>query len=98
MTTVDYSKDVSLLAHLLRRASFGPTPDEMDYAIKVGYDNILKELLNPKEPDPVPHDMIRRYHVAQSDLRNQGAAYWIYRMLMTKSPLFISLFSFFTKL
>ena len=87
MTTVDYSKDVSLLAHLLRRASFGPTPDEMDYAIKVGYDNILKELLNPKEPDLVPHDMIRRYHVAQSDLRNQGAAYWIYRMLMTKSPL-----------
>ena len=87
MTTVTNSKDMSLLAHLLRRASFGPTPKEISHALAIGYDAMLEELLNPQNPDDIPHDMIRRYHVGQSDLRNEGAAYWIYRMVMTESPL-----------
>jgi uncharacterized protein (DUF1800 family) len=37
----------------------------------------------------LPNDLIRRYHVDQSDLRNltSAGAHWIYRMVMTEAPL-----------
>ena len=88
MTTVETRQDRKLMAHLLRRAGFGATPDELDRAMEKGYDATLEELLNPAAPDVLPDDLIRRYHVDQSDQRGGGAsAYWVYRMAMTDSPL-----------
>ena len=53
-----------------------------------GYDATLAELLEPAGPDILPDDLIRRYHVDQSDQRGPGgAANWVYRMAMTESPL-----------
>jgi uncharacterized protein (DUF1800 family) len=49
------------LAHLLRRATFGPTADEVDAAERVGFDTTLTGLLSPTTPDagaagtPMPH-------------------------------------------
>ena len=38
MTTVQEKQDVALMAHLLRRAGFGATADELDYYMSIGYE------------------------------------------------------------
>ena len=87
MTTVESKQDSVLMAHLLRRAGFGATPAEMDRAMGMGYDSTLKELLNPDHDDEIPDDLIRRYHVDLSDLRSGGGPHWVYRLVMTDTPL-----------
>ena len=87
MVAVESKQDLRLMAHLLRRAGFGATPDELDLAMDKGYDAVLDELLNPSGDDIVPNDLIRRYHVDQSDLRGGAVPYWIYRMAVTDHPL-----------
>src|SRR5262245_38150942 len=46
--------DRSLVAHLLRRATFGPTAAEVDTAAAVGVDATVKLLVSPTGPDPLP--------------------------------------------
>ncbi len=90
MTTMASTReDVALIAHLLRRAGFGATPDELDRAIDAGYDATLESLLSPVEDDELPLDLIRRYFVDQSDLRSQPAcaAHWMYQLVYTQAPL-----------
>ena len=89
MTLTRSRQDVALIAHLLRRAGFGATPDELDRAVEAGYDATLEELLNPIEDDELPMDLIRRYFVDQSDLRSQPAcaALWMYQLVHTQAPL-----------
>jgi hypothetical protein len=88
MTTVSSRQDTALMAHLLRRAGFGATPAELERALDIGYDAMVDELLNPDHPDVVPEDLIRRFHKDQSDQRGGGGAvHWIYRMVMTDTPL-----------
>ena len=88
MVAVESRQDLRLMAHLLRRAGFGATPDELDRAMDKGYDAVLDELLNPPGDDEIPHDLIRRYHVDQSNLHSGGAqAHWMYRMAVTDYPL-----------
>jgi uncharacterized protein (DUF1800 family) len=83
------SNDIALMAHLMRRAGFGATRDELDALMAKGYERTVEDLLNPGEPDNLPDDLIRRYHVDQSELRQlDGAgAYWLYRMITSKNPL-----------
>ncbi|RKR86311.1 uncharacterized protein (DUF1800 family) [Micromonospora pisi] len=40
------------IAHLLRRATFGPTADEVDAAVRAGFDATLDRLLEPVGTDP----------------------------------------------
>ena len=83
------SKDVSLMAHLMRRAGFGATRNELEGYMADGYEATVDNLLDPGESGHMPDDIIRRYHVDQSELRQlDGAgAYWLYRMLTTSNPL-----------
>ena len=83
------NQDFSLLAHLMRRAGFGATRDELEAYAAQGYTATVDELLNPGDPEVMPDDVIRRYHVDQSELRQlDGAgANWLYRMITTKCPL-----------
>ena len=82
-------KDIALMAHLMRRAGFGATRDELETYVKKGYDVVVDELLNPENPNNLPDDVIRRYHVEQSELRllDGASAYWMYRMITTECPL-----------
>ena len=82
-------RDVDLTAHLLRRAGFGATPDELDRFLAMSYEDAVEELLAQKPSADMPHDLIRRYHVDQSDLRNgqAAAAHWVFRMVNTDAPL-----------
>ncbi len=90
MTTVEQKRDVALMAHLLRRAGFGATAKELDYYMGMSYEEAVEALLSARPaPDELPTDLIRRYHVDQSDLRNgqAAAAQWVYRMVNTDAVL-----------
>ena len=83
------NQDFAQLAHLMRRAGFGATRDELEAYAAQGYTATVDELLNPGDPEVMPDDIIRRYHVDQSELRQlDGAgANWLYRMITTRCPL-----------
>ena len=88
MTTA--TADISLMAHLMRRAGFGATREELEANVAKGYENVVEDLLHPAgESGRLPDDLIRRYHVDQSELRQlDGAgAYWMYQMITTNHPL-----------
>ena len=63
------SQDISLMAHLMRRAGFGATRDELEGYVAKGYDATVEELLHPGEPGNLPDDVIMRLHVDQSEMR-----------------------------
>ncbi len=83
------SNDTALMAHLLRRAGFGANRNELEEYLAMGYDGAVEALLNPSDPGNMPDDLIRRYHVEQSELRDLAgsAAYWMYRMISTSCPM-----------
>ena len=82
-------QDVALIAHLMRRAGFGATQDEIEEYVAKGYDSVVEELLYPTDPQNMPDDIIKRYHVDQSEMRHaaHGVGYWMYRMITTRCPL-----------
>ena len=83
------NSDIDLMAHLMRRAGFGATRDELEALVEKGYEAAVEDLLTPDSVEAMPDDIIRRYHVDQSELRIQGAAAanWLYKMVSTSAPL-----------
>jgi len=82
-------QDIALMAHLLRRAGFGATREELETCVAKGYDAVVEALLHPTEAQCMPDDVIRRYHTDMAELRelNSVGAYWMYRMITTSCPL-----------
>ena len=85
-----------LMAHLMRRAGFGATPDELDTLVALGYEKAVARLLHPEDasgqpqpPASIDQDIIRRYHVDQNSLMliESSQANWLYRMINTQRPL-----------
>ena len=83
------NQEIALMAHLLRRAGFGATRDELEACVARGYDAVVEDLLYPSDPQNMPDDIIRRTHVEQSELRllDGAGAYWMYRMITSRCPL-----------
>src|SRR5262245_30951765 len=50
------AQETARIAHLLRRTSFGGSPDDLEAALKVGYGKLVDRLIEtpPAEPPPVP--------------------------------------------
>ena len=83
------SKDVALMAHLMRRAGFGASRDELDGRVAAGYGATVDDLLNPGGDDGVPEDVIQRYHpelAGQMGMFGPGGS-WLYRMVASTTPL-----------
>ncbi len=82
-------QDMALMAHLLRRAGFGATRQELEGYLAKGYDATVEELLHPSDAQSMPDDVIRRYHTDVAEMRElySVAAYWMYRMVTTRCPL-----------
>ena len=84
-------KGIALMAHLMRRAGFGATPDELERYIAEGYEATVEELLSPENAPPAldNEDVIKRYLVGQNNLHrlNSCQALWMYRMINTERPL-----------
>ena len=88
--TTTATADIDLMAHLMRRAGFGATRDEIEENLEMGYENVVERLLNPSgDRGTIDEYMVRRYHVDQSELRQlDGAgANWMYQMITTDHPL-----------
>jgi uncharacterized protein (DUF1800 family) len=75
------------IRHLLRRAGFGYTPDELKHYTRLGYEGTLDELLHPERiKNDDLEDLIRQQDfdfTVIEDLKR----WWLYRMLYTKVPL-----------
>ena len=83
------NQDIALMAHLMRRAGFGASRDELESRVEMGYEAVVEDLLYPTDPQNMPDDIIRRYHTEQAEMRlsDGAAAYWLYRMITTRCPL-----------
>ena len=55
--------DPPLLAHLLRRAGFGATFQELDQYSQVGYEAVVEDLLHPEQRPPIEEDVLERYYI-----------------------------------
>ena len=82
-------QNIALMAHLMRRAGFGATHQEILENVSQGYDHTVDHLLDPDVPDGIQQDMLRRYHPDHSGgLGTSGAPFnWLHRMVQTQAPL-----------
>ena len=84
-------EDVALMAHLMRRAGFGATRDELDRYVAMGYDATVDELIDP--PDEVPSGktaLLLRYlpgALLPGGTPTPGQFNWMYHMITTQRPL-----------
>ena len=82
-------EDLALMAHLLRRAGFGATFDELEGYLAQGYEATVEELLHPEDAPEWDDALVRRYQTDQNSLMliESAQSYWLYRMINTKRPL-----------
>ncbi|MDE2939355.1 MAG: DUF1800 domain-containing protein [Chloroflexota bacterium] len=77
------SNDIMLMAHLMRRAGFGASYEELEQRAAKGYEATVEELLHPEDLPDLQMDVMNRYMHGWRDmngvLANQG--YWTYRMV-----------------
>ena len=53
-------RDIALMTHLLRRAGFGASRDEVEARVAQGYDNVVEELLNVGDDPGIDEDLMYR--------------------------------------
>jgi len=85
-----YQEDIALMAHLMRRAGFGATRDELETRVARGYENTVEELLHPDTQPPVDAYSLLRYQPASLLPGGQppmGNVNWLYYLVNTKRPL-----------
>ena len=83
------SKDIQLMAHLMRRAGFGAPYEELEERTAKGYEATVEELLRAEEKPDWEEDIARRHliggHLGNAMPEIQG--YWMQRMISTTRPL-----------
>ena len=68
----DVGQDAALMSHLLRRAGFGATPDELDRFMAMSYEDAVETLLDPPSeyaPPGRPHPALPRRPVRPAERR-----------------------------
>ena len=82
-------KSAELIAHLLRRAGFGPTREELAACTAKGYEATVEDLLTPKGEQRISDYLVRRFHPELSGMMGPLAPgeNWLYRMATTTAPL-----------
>ena len=84
-------EDLAQMAHLMRRAGFGATREELERYVAKGYDATVEELINP--PDDMPAGnmtLLLRYMpncLLPGGVPQPGQYNWMYNMITTKRPL-----------
>ena len=82
-------EQIALMGHLMRRAGFGASHDELVDRAAKGYEATVEELLHPEEQEAVDMELLYRfmpgYEGALGPPLNQ--AEWVYRMINTRRPL-----------
>ena len=83
-------QDIALMAHLMRRAGFGATRQELEARAAKGYEATVEELLNSDDQPTLDRNEMMRYHPwtwRPGTLPGMGAAEWLHDMVNTKRPL-----------
>ena len=83
-------RDITLMAHLTRRAGFGATRGELESFVGQGYEETVEQLLHPEEQPKVSEYMLYRYHPITeipAAAAFPGQANWLYHMVNTERPL-----------
>jgi len=83
------STDIALMAHLMRRAGFGATYEELEQRAAKGYEATVEELLHPERQPDIPMNLLQRYFVEWKQLSNleTNQTHWTYRMINSARPL-----------
>ena len=83
------NQDIALMAHLMRRAGFGATREELEARAAKGYAATVEELLNPQEAALDRFEMMRYqpWTWRPGTLPGMGAAEWLWFMINTQRPL-----------
>ena len=76
-------QDVALMAHLLRRAAFGASRNEIEAKAAEGFEATVEALLDPHAQPSIDEDLMLRYHpiyyhAGAIEVNNQM---WMYRMI-----------------
>ena len=82
-------RDIALMAHLLRRAGFGASRDDIEARVAQGYDNVVEGLLNPGSGPGLEEDLLFRAYPSYFDTAaiETGQTEWVYRMINDKHQL-----------
>jgi hypothetical protein len=82
--------DIALMAHLMRRAGFGASRDELEARVARGYDATVEELINFESQPPVdPYTLLRHQPAAllPGGQPPMGNVNYMYYLVNTKRPL-----------
>jgi uncharacterized protein (DUF1800 family) len=84
-----HSDDIALMAHLMRRAGFGATRDELETLVAAGYEETVEELIDPKKGQQADENILMRYYPSSlpSNALPDGKVRWMYHLLNTGRPL-----------
>ncbi len=82
-------QDIALMAHLLRRAGFGASRDEIERRAAQGYDNVVEELLDHGNEPGIDEDLMYRAYPSYFDKGaiETGQTEWVFRMINNKYQL-----------
>ena len=89
MTTVT-TTDLSLMAHLLRRAGFGSDRAELERYAERSYEDVVDDLLNPDRFEEPEDEVLARFYPHLQANKDNPAIWngrWFYRMINTDRPL-----------
>ena len=78
-----------LIAHLLRRAGFGCTYDQIEKLSLMEYDDVVDLLINPEYGPPQDQDLLDRYFIASVEARTASHAdpQWTWRLAKSEKQL-----------
>ena len=81
---------LATMAHLLRRAGFGASRDELDDYAARPYEEVVDDLVNPERFEPLDEDVLERFYPHIFSNKDNPAVWngrWFWRMVNTKRPL-----------
>ena len=78
-------EDIALVSHLMRRAGFGTTPDELEEYTAKGYEAVVEDMVIPERCPEIEEDIVTRYWGGEAAPMWVGT--WIYRMANSRRPL-----------
>ena len=82
-------EDIALMAHLMRRAGFGATRNELESLVDTGYEDFVEQLLHPEEQPELDMYQLYRY-LPQAEtpwIHLHAQTDWLYRMRNGHRPL-----------
>jgi len=81
---------LTTMAHLLRRAGFGSSRDELEVYAARPYEEVVDDLVNPERFEPLDEDTLERFYPHIFSNKDNPAVWngrWFWRMVNTRRPL-----------